>query len=91
MVTATLPRNPAHELGHAIGIIPSVTRIFAVRDGNVISVWTVVDRFDRETRFSVYEAERELFSAYPGVKFDFNVVPESEDLDISDAELVYVR
>jgi hypothetical protein len=91
MATATLIRNPVSEVEHAIGNIPNVTKIFASRNGNLVSVWTVVDNFDRSVRNNVYEAEREIFASFPGMKFDFNVVPDSDGLDISSAELVYVR
>ena len=91
MSTAVLQRHPSQEMPHILGVFSHVTKIFAIQDGNSISIWTAVDKFDRDARNQIYAAERELFAAYPSLKFDFHVVPDSEDLDIADAQLIYVR
>jgi hypothetical protein len=91
MSTAVLQRNPVQEMPNVLGVFPHVSKIFAIQDGNSISVWTAVDRFDRPARNQIYTAERELFAAYPSLKFDFHVVVDSEGLDIADAQVIYVR
>jgi hypothetical protein len=88
---AQIHPNPTRELGHIFGAYPEVKKVFATRDGNCVSVWTVVETFDRSFRNQLYERERDIFAAYPSVKFDFHVIPDSDDVDISEAELIYVR
>ncbi len=81
------PRDLAHFLG-----APWVTKIFAIREGTTVSVWTMVDDLSREKRDQIYDLERELSNRYRGnIKFDFHIMADSPGVDISGADLVYVR
>lgn len=90
MTSALIPLSATHELKHFLAQ-PEVTKIFASQDGPLVSVWTVVENFDREVRNRIYAGERALFRAFPNLKFDFLVLEDTGDIDLSDAELVYVR
>lgn len=73
----------------ALGRLPHVCRVFALQNGCSVSVWTVVDSFDREVRDQVYAAERNLFSDFPKIEFDFKVIEGDETTTVPEAELVY--
>ena len=72
-----------------LGRLPHVRKIFALQNGCVVSVWTVVDSFDREVRDRIYAVERNLFSDFPSIQFDFNVIEGDETTTIPEAKLVY--
>ena len=72
-----------------LGQLPHVRKVFALQDGCVVSVWTVVDSFDREVRDQIYTVERNMYSYFPGIKFDFNVIEGDETTTIPEAKLVY--
>lgn len=90
---ATLARSPipTQDLAHIFENIQEVTKVFAIREGATVTVWTVVDNFERAIRDRIYDIEREMFAHHSNVKFDFHVIPDCDGVDIADAELVYVR
>jgi hypothetical protein len=69
----------AEEIGHHI---PAVLKIYADQHGDFVSVWTVVEDFDRGVRNNVYEAEEHLMRDHPDTRFDFHVVKYEGQLDI---------
>src|SRR5205807_10310451 len=72
-----------------LGQLSHVRKVFALQNGCIVSVWTVVDSFDREVRDRIYAVERNLFSDFPGIQFDFNVIEGDETTTIPEAKLVY--
>jgi len=72
-----------------LGKLPHVRKVFAMQNGRSVSVWTVVDSFDREVRDQIYAVERNLFSDFPKIEFDFNVIEGDETTTIPEAKLVY--
>jgi hypothetical protein len=56
-----------------------------------VSVWTMVEDFDRSVREEVYKAEENVMGLHPEMKFDFHVVKVREHGDISQAALAYHR
>jgi hypothetical protein len=76
------------DIGHSV---PEVSKILAIKDGNVVSVWTIIEGFDRGVRNRIYSAERDLAGSLSGFKFDFHVLEGTRDADIKDAEVVYTR
>lgn len=73
----------------ALGQLPRVCKVFALQNGCSISVWTVVESFDREVRDQIYAVERNLFSEFPKIEFDFNVIEGDETTAVPEAKLVY--
>jgi hypothetical protein len=90
MATIARVSSPTQEFAHTFEEIPQVTKVFVANEGTSLTVWTVVDNFARHVRDRIYDIERDIFSRYPGTKFDFHVVPDNDGM-ISDAELIYVR
>ena len=74
-----------------LGAVPHVCKVFALQQGCSISVWTVVDSFDREIRNQVYDVERSFFSHFPKLEFDFNVIEGDETTMVPEAKLVYSK
>ena len=72
-----------------LGQLSHVRKIFALQNGCIVSVWTVVDSFDRDVRNQIYAVERNMYSYFPGIKFDFNVIEGDEETTIPKAKLVY--
>jgi len=72
-----------------LGRLPHVLKVFALQNGCSISVWTVVDSFDRKVRNQIYAVERDLFSDFPKIEFDFNVIEGDETTTIPEAKLIY--
>ena len=72
-----------------LGRLPHVRKVFALQNGCSVSVWTVVDSFEREVRDQIYAAERNLFSDFPKIEFDFNVIEGDETTTVPEAKLVY--
>lgn len=78
----------AEDIGHQV---PAVVKIFADQHGDFVSVWTMVEDFDRRVREQVYKAEENLMEMHPEMKFDFHVVKVREHGDLSQAALAYRR
>lgn len=78
-----------HALADALGGLAHVLKVYASQQGREVSVWTVVDCFDREVRDKIYSAERNLFTYFPDYTFDFNLVEGDAETIISDAKLVH--
>lgn len=74
-----------------LGGLPHVCKIFALQNGCSVAVWTVVDSFDREVRDQIYEVEGNLFSNFPKIEFDFNVIEGDETTAVPEAKLVYTK
>lgn len=77
-----------NDLGYSVA---EVNKILAAKHGNVVSVWTVIEGFDRGVRNRLYSAERDLFQEFPTYRFDFHVIEGDRNTDIEDAEVVYVK
>ena len=93
MATATRAYAPTYqsvlmELGESV---PEVAKVMAIRNGNLVAVWTVIEGFDRSTRDESYAAEREMIDTLPGNRFEFNVIEGDESKMIDHAEVLYVR
>lgn len=80
-----------HAIADAFGVLDHVVKVFVNLQGRSVSVWTVVDSFDRDVRDRIYSAERNLFQAFPEYKFDFRLIEGNEETSISEAKLVYSR
>ena len=78
----------AEEIGSHI---PAVVKILADRNGECISVWTVVEPFERSAREEVYRAEEHLMELHPDIKFDFHVVMSHHRSEPPQAALAYAR
>ena len=93
MATATIPQHfSLTDLADEIAThIPSVQTIFANQHGDFVSVWTVVSDFSRDVRDKVYDAEAALMNVHPDMKFDFHVVAASENFQIPNMTVAYVR
>ena len=74
-----------NEIGYAVG---EVNKILATKHGNVVSVWTLIEGFDRGVRNRVYSAERDLFQNFPAIKFDFHVIEGDGSMEIDGAEVI---
>lgn len=86
---ATAQAFSPQALVQTIGSAPHVVKIFTSQNGRAVRVWTVVDSFRREVRDRIYSAERNLFTFFPGYKFDFHVIEGDQTTILSDAKLVY--
>jgi hypothetical protein len=84
MAPATIAHHFAlSSLSEEIGQqIPSVLKVYADQHGDFVSVWTVVEDFDRAVRNTVYEAEEHLMRNHPDMRFDFHVVKYEGQSDI---------
>jgi len=73
-------------LAREIGSLAHVKAILVEQDGDLFTVWTVVDDFSQSVRYRIYDAEARLIDKYHrAVSFDFNVIPGDESTTISRA------
>jgi hypothetical protein len=73
-------------LSDEIGSLPHVKRILVERNGNCLSVWTIVDDFSRSVRNAIYEVQARLIDEYHrNVRFDFHVILGDQSTEISHA------
>ena len=58
----------------AFGRIPAVEGILIEQEGNVFTVWTVVDRLGEQTEARIYQMEGKLMDRFPTEGFDFHIL-----------------
>lgn len=75
-------------IGHSI---PQVVKIAVDRQGDFVSVWTVVEEFSRDVRERVYAGEEQITQEHPDLKFDFHVVRRGSYPDTYSPMVVYSR
>jgi DNA-binding transcriptional regulator GbsR (MarR family) len=84
-------RFSTHVLSEEIGSLPHVKTVLVERNGDRLSVWTVVDDFSRSVRNAIYTAEARLIDEYNQfVRFDFHVIPGDETTRISQASPIAI-
>ena len=74
-----------------LGDDPHVRKVFAIQQGWSVSVWTVMDSFDRDIRDQVYDVESSFFPRFPKFELDFNVIEGDETTTVPEAKLVYSK
>jgi hypothetical protein len=71
-------------LGKDFGGIPQVRHVLTEWVNGPLLVWIALDNPESSVRKRVYQKELELMDAFPGVDFDFNLIPalgrEAEEL-----------
>jgi hypothetical protein len=72
-----LPRA-LHAFMGKVAPIPEVRAVTVSLEREVTLVWTYLTTRDRAAREHVYRAELELMESFPGLTFDFNVVPRPD-------------
>src|SRR5579863_1051969 len=76
----------ANALAEEIGALPHVQKILVEQNGDLFSVWTVVDDFSASVRDAIYDAQARLIDAYHRfARFDFHVIPGDHTTEISHA------
>ena len=85
---ATPTQEVASPLAFAetLGALPHVVQVFTLQSDRTVYVWTVVDSFERNVRNSIYEAERNFFTKFPGTQFDFNVIEGDANTTVPGAD-----
>ena len=75
--------------------IPEVSHVYAISEQQLVHLWTVVDEFDPEICYPIYDIELEVADAFLDLEFDFNVLSQLEEeantLLPAKAELLYDR
>ncbi len=71
--------------------IPEVVKIAVDQQGDIVSVWTVVEEFSRDVRERVYEGEEQVIHEHPRLKFDFHVVRRGSYPDTYLQSIIYSR
>jgi hypothetical protein len=61
---------------------PEVERVYMAQRGQMLFIWVVLNSFDRSLRNKIYELEHSMFSAYPHIGFDFNLVRNCPDANL---------
>lgn len=57
-----------------LSIVPEVEKVYATRQGDVMHIYTVVDKFDASVREKIYDREVEIIDEFSYLDFDFNVI-----------------
>lgn len=66
--------NATIEFISKVSKIPGVTKIAYKPKGNVVTIWTFINKPDKEIQFSVYEIEQQIMEKYPELIFDFTII-----------------
>ena len=53
--------------------IPEIVEVYFHRDGDIVDVWTIVDRNEKPIRYAVYNEELRLRRALPTIFINFRV------------------
>lgn len=53
---------------------PAVKDVYIWAEGNIVYIRVVTPSDDRETQYSIYEKEREVWDKHPNTLFDFRLV-----------------
>ena len=58
----------------ALGHVPAVEGILIEQEGDIFTVWTVVDRLGEQTEARIYQMEGKLMDQFPAEGFDFHIL-----------------
>jgi hypothetical protein len=61
-------------VGMSFARIAEVERVYIVRAGDTLRVFTIVDDVNEDAYDRIYEHERSLIREFKGTHFDFNVI-----------------
>ena len=63
-----------------VGAIPEVSRVYALQYGvheqRFVQIWAIVDEFSTGVCYPIYDIEFKVAAAFPGIQFDFSVIPD---------------
>lgn len=72
-----------------------VERIFIIRENNTFCIWTALSKYDKETRYSLYNKELEIIRYFSPVEFHFDFhLAEKDDIEgllASGAKIIYTK
>lgn len=71
--TLTLP-DVHSSVGRSLSDIPEVERVYVVREGNTLRVFTIVGEVNEDVYDRIYEHERSIIRDFRDAHFDFNVI-----------------
>ncbi len=93
-VSAERPDTLEAVLAKDLGSVDAVRYVFMERADGPLLIWIAMDDTAPETRRRVYAKELSLIEGFPGIEFNFNLVPSmgrSPEQICSSARVVYSR
>ncbi|MEM3335881.1 MAG: hypothetical protein QXY47_07610 [Thermoplasmata archaeon] len=66
--------NATIEFISKVSKISGVTKVAYKPKGNIITIWTFINKPDKDLQFSVYEIEQQIIEKYPELVFDFTII-----------------
>ena len=74
---------------------PLIDRIFILRTDNTFSIWTSLQRYDKESRYSLYKQELEVIKYFSPVEFHFDfhmaAPQDAKELLISSVKQIFPK
>jgi hypothetical protein len=92
---ATAIEQVSKELKRGLAGVQAVRSVHTVQTDLAIAVWIDIAQDDRSIRNAIYDFEDQVSQRFPGLRFDFHVIPvpdgkKMEDF-ISAAQVVFRR
>lgn len=94
-LTAPEIRSALMHFAHAISEQPQVAEAWSRSDGDLTTIWVLIDDDSIENRRQVFESEQNMMDKFPDLEFDFYVFSSACKAtfarDQGDSEQFYVR
>lgn len=71
--------NATIEFISKVSKISGVTKVAYKPKGNIITIWTFINKPDKDLQFSVYEIEQQIIEKYPELVFDFTIIFKGDE------------
>lgn len=80
--------NAIMEFMSKVSKISGVTKVVYKPKGNTITIWTYIQKPDKDLQFSVYEIEQQLMEKFPELIFDFTIIFKGKEIPTGFYEVI---